>query len=287
MINSDKGIVIFAYNSTFDYVKIASVAAALAKKETFGQLPATLITDEFGALAADQNIFDNIIIHTTKEINKRSFRKTHDTGTELVHWKNLTRADVYDLTPYEQTLLIDSDYLMFNGFLNKPFYTDVSTDFACYNEVFDVTGMDSFKGDAKLSPYSIPMLWATAIYFRKSEFAESIFEMMNLVRENYAYYSKLYGFRQTPYRNDYALSIAHHALSGYGAGHFIPGKMGMLSSTADVLDFKQDGKLYYQYKGKDGKMHSGTSWYMDLHIMNKDVFTDDLVRKMLIYATRR
>lgn len=283
---SSKGIVIFAYNSTFDYVKIASVAAALAKRETLGQMPATLITDEFGALAADRNIFDKVIIHTSDKVNNRVFRKTHDESTELVQWKNLTRADVYDLTPYEQTLLLDADYLMFNSNLFRLFYNEI--DFTCYKKVFDVTGRNSFNNDERLSQYSIESLWATAIYFRKSEYAESVFEMMKSVKANYQYYSKLYGFKATPYRNDFALSVAHHALSGYRSSGFIPYSMPMLSSTVDVVHFDRlDGTIYFQWKDSDGRLCSSRSKDMDMHIMNKDIFTDKIVKEMLVYATTR
>lgn len=285
MINSKSGFVIFAYNSTFDYVKIANVCAALAKKATHGQFPATIITDDFGALAADQNIFDKIIIHTSNKVNKRTFRKTHDSGTELVVWKNTTRADVFDLTPYENTFLLDCDYLMLSNNLFKLFYCDI--DFTCYKDVLDITGQNSFRNDEMLSPYSIPMLWATAIYFRKSDSAAAIFEMMQMVRDNYQYYSKLYGFKPTPYRNDFALSIAHHAMSGYGTDLYIPYDMPMLSSTVDVIDFRKDGSVVFQYKDSNQKLCSGMTKNMDVHVMNKDVFTDELVKKMLVYATTR
>jgi tRNA A37 threonylcarbamoyladenosine synthetase subunit TsaC/SUA5/YrdC len=49
------GIVIFAYNSTFDYVRIAEVAAKQAKK--FLNLPVTLITN----VDVNSPHFDNVI----------------------------------------------------------------------------------------------------------------------------------------------------------------------------------------------------------------------------------
>lgn len=174
---------------------------------------------------------------------------------------------------------------MFDDNLLELFYTDA--DFTCYKDVYDVTGMNTFRGDERLSQYSIPMLWATAIYFRKSEFSKSVFDMMHLVKKNYEYYSKVYGFRATPFRNDFALSIAHHAMSGYGSEKLLPYKLPTLSSTVDVVDFRKDGSLLYQYKDSNRKLYTGISKRLDLHVMNKEVFTDEIVDGMIKYATSR
>jgi hypothetical protein len=271
----------FAYNTDFDYVKIANVSAALVKK--WCSLPVTLITDEFGALQAGPYI-DNIIIQPTNGTNKRTLRTTHDKETQVIDWKNLNRASVYDLSPYEQTILIDCDYLMFSDMLYELTWTNV--EFTCHKDVFDVTGQNCFQSDQRLSQYSIPMLWATVIYFRKSSFSKSVFDMMMLVQENYEYYAKVYGFRASPFRNDFALSIAYHAMSGYGLDELMPWKLNTLSPMTDVVDFRgfKSGQLLYQYKNK-GKMYTGISERVDLHVMNKAALTDDILRKIMHYAT--
>lgn len=297
MTNS-RGIVIFAYNSTFDYVRIANVCAALTKKYMYydpneldddkcfkPMLPVTLITDEFGAMLADRRFIDNIIIHTSSETNTRTIRTTHDIATKTIDWKNLTRADVYELTPYDQTLLLDCDYMMFNNNLIELFSTDL--EFTCYSEAFDVTGMDTLRNDDRLNQYSIPMLWATAIYFRKSAFSKSVFDMMHLVKDNYSYYAKVYGFKPTPFRNDFALSIAYHAMSGYGIGELLPYKLPTLTPMTDVVDFRPDGSLLYQYKNKDRHICTGRTWDTDIHIMNKEIFTPEMMENIIDYATDR
>jgi len=270
----------FAYNSDYDYVKIANVSAALAQKWT--GLPVTLITDEFGALQAGSH-FDNIIIQPSNGSNKRRTRTTHDGPAIVIDWKNLNRASVYDLSPYEQTILIDCDYLTFSDTLYELTWTNV--EFTCHKEVYDITGQNCFYSDKRLSQYSIPMLWATVIYFTKCSFSKSVFDMMKLVQENYEYYAKVYGFRASPFRNDYALSIAYHAMSGYGLDELIPYKLNTLSPMTDVIDFRgfETGQLLYQYMNK-GKLHTGMSEKVNLHVMNKAIFTDDIIRKMTHYA---
>ena len=231
---------------------------------------------------ANSDFIDTIIEFDTEDTNVRAVRNTHDRDIDRVQWKNLTRSDVFDLTPYDQTLLLDADYLMFSNNLSKLFDTDL--EFTCHKDVYDITGQNIFRSDERLSPYSIPMLWATAIYFRKTAFSKSVFDMMKLVKENYGYYAKLYGFRAKPFRNDFALSIAYHAMSGYGLDNLLPYKLPSLASTTDVVDFRSNGQLLYQYK-KGEQLYTGITEGMDLHIMNKEIFTESICDRMLEYAT--
>jgi len=279
-VTSSKGIVLFAYNSTYDYVKLANISAALTKK--FIGYPVTLITNSESAPFADLTYIDNVIEFDATEINERVFRTTHDTKTEIVHWKNLTRASVYELSPYDQTLLIDCDYFVMNDNLVKLF--DTNLEFTCHRDAFDITGMNAFRQDSRLSPYGIPMLWATVVYFTKCEYSKSIFDMMKLIKENYHYYATVYSFKEKPFRNDFALSIAYHALSGYTEPKYIPYKLPSLSSTVDVIDFRDNGQMIYQYKNNQ-RIMTGRIQDTDLHIMNKLVFTDEIVNGMLNYAT--
>lgn len=278
---SNKGIVMFAYNSDYNYVKIANVSAALCKKWT--ALPVTLITDEFGAIQAGEHI-DNIIIQPMTSTNKRIIRNTHDSSQRTIDWKNINRASAYDLSPYEQTILIDCDYLTFSDTLYELTWTNL--EFTCHKEAYDITGNNWITGnDVRLSQYSIPMLWATVIYFTKNSFSKSVFDMMKLVEANYEYYAKVYGFRASPFRNDFALSIAYHAMSGYGLDELIPYRLNTLPPMTDVVDFRPHGELLYQYKNK-GKLYTGISERVNLHVMNKAVFTDELIEKILKYAAR-
>ena len=282
-MTSSKGIVLFAYNSDFDYVKIANASAALAKK--FSGVSITMITDEFGAIQANRRFIDNIIVHEAAGSNSRTIRTTHDESTQVIDWKNLNRADVFELSPYDQTLLIDCDYLMFNDNLSILFESEI--EFTCHKEAYDVTGMNALQNDTRLGQYSLPMLWATVIYFRKTQFSASVFEMMKLVQDNYHYYSKVYGFKPAPFRNDFALSIAYHSMCGYGLSELLPYKLSSLTSMTDVILFREHtGQLLYQYK-KDSILHTGASKNTDLHVMNKHVFTDELIEGLVNYAAYR
>jgi len=258
---------------------MANISAALSKK--FLGLPVTLITNKESSPFANLKYIDNIIEFDAESDNERVFRTTHDEKTERVQWKNLTRANAYDLSPYDQTLLIDCDYFIMNDNLSKLFDTDL--EFTCYGEAFDITGQNAFRKDSRVSSYGLPILWATVIYFTKCDYSKSIFDMMKLIKENYNYYATVYSFKEHPFRNDFALSIAYHALSGYTEPKYIPYKLPSLSSTIDVIAFRDNGQMLFQYKNNQ-KIMTGRIQNTDLHIMNKKVFTDDIVKGMMNYA---
>jgi hypothetical protein len=229
-----KGIVIFAYNGAYDYVDMARTSAALAKRHL--KLPVTLITDQ----TVDYPEFDTVIVHERTDPVQLKM-----TDGEPKPWHNQTRPTVYALTPYEQTLVIDADYFVMNSELRNLFNTDL--DFACYNTAQDITGVAELQSN--IGSTSIPMQWATVIYFRQSELAEAVFDFMLYIRQNYEFYSLMYNFRSDKYRNDFALSIAIQTLTGYNTGNFaqIPGTLDSLLLGTDIVDINNEGEMVYTY----------------------------------------
>jgi hypothetical protein len=110
------------------------------------------------------------------------------------------------------------------------------------------------------------MRWATVVYFKKSERAKRIFDAWRMVYENYAYYADLFGFSKSPFRNDFAMSIAHQICNGYTNISTFDYALPALSSSDSVLDYA-NGRwlLKYQYK----ESHNVVRYTGDLHVMNK------------------
>lgn len=262
-----RGIVIFAYvNGPIDYFDIADIAAGLAKRHL--DLPVTLVTN----VERQPKYADNVIITETPDT--RDYRTFGDLKTE---WLNGNRASVYDLTPYDQTLMIDADYFIMNDQLMKLFDTDL--EFACYDKVCDVTGNTAFEqAHIRLAKTSIPMLWATVVYFTKCELAESVFKFMDTIRQNWDFYSNLYGFTASLYRNDYALSVALQALTGFGIGNYatIPGKLFTANTDTYIFAVKPDHfVIASDYRGLDRVI--GES----VHFMNKQNLISEVIQGAL------
>jgi len=201
-----KGCLIFAFNnSTIDYVRLANLSAKNIQRHL--ELPTTVVTDN--EIKYKHN-FDNVIV-----INKpkHGFRHFQDYDKK-VEWINLERHSTYDLSPYNETLLLDADYIVSSNQLNILFETNKS--FLCHKTSFNVSGQ-CFLSSNVFGLYKMAMAWATVVYFKKDNIAKNIFCTMEMVQENYSHYANLYNFKHAPYRNDFALSIALNVNSG----HFI------------------------------------------------------------------
>ena len=191
MQNSEKsvksrGVVIFATNTVdTDYVGIAQQNARLV--EHFMGLPTTIVS------AKDTGS------------NKRF---STDTGT-FVEWKNFGRHEAYAASPYDETIVIDADYLIFDNSLNELYSSNFDYLLFDKNRYVNIEQQPSVMG-----PYSLPYVWATAFAFRKTERARLFFELVGKVKRNYDYYRLLYNIREGNFRNDYAFAIAHYILNG-------------------------------------------------------------------------
>ena len=122
-----KGIVIFAHNNRqIDYGKIA-LANACTIKDSMSNNNVTLITDdgtanwlykEYSKEFVDSK-FDQIkLIKRRKVSNQKRFYDTRYTKV-METFYNINRNEIYDLSPYNETLVIDADYFICNNMLDQ------------------------------------------------------------------------------------------------------------------------------------------------------------------------
>ena len=115
-----QGVLLFAFNSPkYNYYEMA-VATAKRINHFLG-LPVTLVTDEESLPQNQTYIFDNTIITTADKTNSR----------EWGVWMNKGRFRAYDLSPYDETILLDTDYMVNSDKLLKLF--ELPTDFCCHD----------------------------------------------------------------------------------------------------------------------------------------------------------
>ena len=110
------------------------------------------------------------------------------------------------------------------------------------------------------------MFWATVVYFKKCEFSEAVFSFMNVIKNNWEYYSILYHFMNHNFRNDYALSIALQALSGYSTKNFcrLPGRLQTFFSQIGIKSVSKNGEIVYFTGDQINKVIN-----TNIHCMNK------------------
>jgi hypothetical protein len=192
-----RGVLLFAFNSTINYVSIAEKCARLV--EFYLKLPVTLVTDSTDTITYT---FDHVILaENTMDNYKSAFDSTK--------WRNANRYQAYELSPYDETLLIDTDYLVLDNSLLTLFDQTVDYQIMANNQ----TPTDPWQLD--MGNTSLPYLWATVILFKKTIKSNLLFNLVGRIQRNYNYYTKLYNIRERNFRNDYAFTIANVILNGY------------------------------------------------------------------------
>ena len=215
----NKGILIFAHNSRdVDYALMSLVSGSFAKKNL--QVPVSLVVDNFtvdwmktyNIYKQSIKVFDNIIV-IEKPVTQNT-RLLHDGySSKTVPFVNSNRASVWDLTPYDRTLLIDSDFLIMSNTLAE--YWDADSSIMLSPAMQDVRGDRKGILDSWVSETGIPLYWATTVMFTKNKESKIFFDLVDTIRTNYNYFSDLFRFNPMQYRNDISFSIAKHMLDGF------------------------------------------------------------------------
>jgi hypothetical protein len=270
-----RGVLIFAHNSQhLDYSRLAIIAGKLATKNL--KIPASLVADEHtirwtksnGNYSTIEKIFENIII--TDQPDMRNSRNLKDGEiSQRIPFVNSNRNLAWDLTPYQRTLVLDSDYIVLTSNLNK--YLNTEDDFLIAESASDIYYENRLGyHDSYISDTGIKMRWATNFIFNKNENTKIFFDLCKVISENYQYYADLYRFDGRQYRNDIAFSIALHIINGFSTTdiNFLPSINTVLDS--DLLVDIVDKKLIFLIKDRVGTTYTACSIFdRDIHFMNK------------------
>jgi hypothetical protein len=270
------GVLIFAHNSRdVDYATMAIISGGLAKKHL--GVSVSLVTDastlewieNSGELKKAKNIFEHII-ETDRPVVGNNRIIYDGPSSRYIPFINQNRSTAYNLSPYDRTLLIDSDFLIFSNRLGQYWDTDSSVMIA--ESFTNIRETDQRVFDKWVSETGPRMYWATTVMFRKSTESELFFDLVSHVRENYKYYSIIYRFNPMIYRNDIAFSIAKHMMD-----KFLPDVKNNLPSVLSVIDrdqlsvVKHDGNLIFLIGDElsSDNLKPVSIKGLDIHIMNK------------------
>jgi hypothetical protein len=247
-----KGVVLFATNTeTVDYLSIAGRCERLVNH--YLDLPVTIVTNPSPI---------------------KNQRYSVDSGT-FEQWNNSGRANAYEASPYDQTILIDCDYLVFDDNLLKILATTQDYTIAGSNKFIDAAT------PTKMGLYSLPALWATVIVFNKTPKAKMLFDLVARIERNYPYYQRLYNLESNSFRNDYAFTIADNIINGYAqdAANHLPWPIYTVANPIDSLEL-QDQKLLLKTQGKGYVLPK-----QSLHIISKSYLLSDACDQLIKVAT--
>lgn len=279
---NSRGVIMFAHNNAeIDYFKLAVINSLLVQRH-LDIKNITVVTDphsyEYGLKTLGKELIDSainnlIVVEKDKEfksLNIRVFKDTSHTAKQLPFY-NINRCDAYDLSPYDETLLLDVDYLILSNTLNQCWgHNEELMMNWRYQDIMHERKDHTLD---RLNPFGITMYWATVVYFKKSSYTETFFNLVKHVKNNVAYYKDLYRWPGNLYRNDYSFSIAAHMMSGF-VDKGIPQLPTTLYKTFDTDDIHKainDSTLImYLEKPRSPGDFILTKWCdVDLHVMNK------------------
>jgi hypothetical protein len=252
-----QGILLFAHNNErINYLLLAYWQAVRIHK--FLNKPCSVVTDQQSVQSLldlnldPERIFDKIILNNSDTLQKKNY-----CGARLT-FKNIDRYQSYDLTPYDETIVFDTDIVIQSDRLNLLFASEQDL-LVCKNstDLFQ----RKFTAFEKLSTYGIDFYWATIFYFRKSDTTRIFFETCQKIKSMYNWYAHVYDVNAGYIRNDHVWSIALHELN-YPCG-IIPFNLYYILDTDIVVSLK-DTEVVVSNKKYIARISN-----RDLHAMNK------------------
>ena len=167
-----KGIIVLAQNNETDnYVEQAALLAM--SLHTYNNAKISLITND-EVPQEYIRLFDKIIPIPFGDSAKDSA------------WKIENRWKIYHASPYDQTIVMDTDMLVLQNI-------DVWWDFLSNYEVFYTSNVLTYKGETANTSYyrktfidnDLPNLFCGLHYFKKSDFAQQFYTWLELVVNNW------------------------------------------------------------------------------------------------------
>mgnify|MGYP000099950016 FL=1 len=238
-----RGVLIYAFNNgEIDYEAMARWNAKRIKR--FLGLETTIISNSEHASAGGTRTFEGV----------------------KSQWLNASRSNAWEDSPYDETIVIDADYIVNSDLLLKLF--DSPQGFLIHQTVSDASGRNAFRGQAHFGQLTFPQSWATVFYFNRDQYNKSIFDLVKTIKENYSHFAEIYKFAHKPFRNDYAFSIALGIVDGHivNPTHSIPWPLA--TTSTDVKVSIENDVIHLQYKKGDRPVKSQVKG-LDIHVMHK------------------
>lgn len=263
-----QGFLLFAHNNEeIDYGLMAVWSARRIAR--WLNKPVTLVTDDATCAALTdkmpgwQQHFDTVIRQPSLATQTKRYNDRQLT------FHNLDRISALELSPYDETIVIDTDVLIQSSNLNKLWNSE-------HDLLVCETSKDLFgRVDPEfeyVSETSIRFFWATVFYFKKTQFTRIFFDHCKDIKQNYNLYRQIYSLMSGPLRNDFVWSIALHTLE-YGQ----PILIDLLYSphTDNVIKLDADSVVVLSNQGVC-KLKG-----IDLHIMNKFDLIKEIEKELL------
>lgn len=269
-----KGYLIFAQNSSVDYVRQA-VALSASLKSAGNVEPVSLVTND-PVPENFKNLFDKIIPIPWGDLS------------ESKNWKIENRWKLYHVSPYNETIVMDSDILVTEDLTTLWNFLE-NFDLYFTSTVYDFTSK-VIKDEVNRKVFvqnDLPNLYSGLHFFRKSQSADDFYQLLELIVKNYQDFYNQYTPNATQkfLSIDVAAAIACKILDNkhlitcdaYQPINFYHLKTNLQSlpvnanSWVDVLDCEYSSKLIIGNRQLRGVIHYVEDKFLTDEIFNKVV----------------
>ena len=244
----DKGIILFSFDTPeLEYSKITNKCIELLRIHC-PDIPVVVVADKIIDSA------DWTILSEEPQSNIHNLRGPKP-------WKNLARVDAYDLSPFDCTIVIDSDYLVYDNNLLKLFESEQSV--LAHRSWCDLNYAE--VSDMPMGNSMLDMMWATVLMFRKNTEVKQMFDHWRNAITNYSYFAEMFGLNKRMVRNDYAFTIAMAKMQEFGSmDHtIIPWDIVTANQNFEVKEINNKNIVLEDQHGKITVDQS-------VHILNKE-----------------
>lgn len=259
-----QGFLVFAHDNEQIEYGVLALGQAKRIKDILGK-PVSVVLD---AKTEDNlktkypsytEFFDKII----RQESLATQTKRYGAGDNQLTFHNADRTDAWNLTPYDETIVIDTDVLIQTVNLNKLWNS--SEDLLVCDRCTNLQGIKEHEF-TWISDRSVKFYWATVFYFRKTDFTRLFFDQCKWTKEMYGWLAHVHEIPRTPMRNDFVWSMALHDLK-----HPAPSiPFNLTYSTYDDKLIKSDDALVFLTAKGLCKVKQ------DVHVFNKY----DLIEKV-------
>ena len=294
-----RGFLYYAHNNDIiNYLRLA-ICSATTGKFQIPTFRAMVVTDDksLSSLSDEDkkrltDLFEVVKINNDYEhkVSNRRLIMDGDKRHGVHSWHNGTRSNALTDSIYDETIMIDVDFVFQDNNLDKLWGSESPLMMNKYivpiiNNIH--SQKSKFKTSDRLGNFSLPMYWATVVYFNRCEFTETFFELVSYIKDNYFYFQKLYQVADNAYRNDYSFSMALFICNGNrmpGPEWEIPYNFVLSTQKDEVarIDKGQIKLIISTYDWKAPKQMFNVQ-KMSLHCMNKVSLLDRYEEFMAVY----
>lgn len=193
---SNIGIVVLAQNNSVDDYVLQACLLAMSVKVTNSNLPISIVTNDI--IPQDfVNLFDKIIPIPFND------------DSDGIDWKIQNRWKIYHATPYEKTIVMDTDMLVLQ---------DISSwiEFLQKYKMYFTSNVYTYRSEKVTSDFyrktftanDLPNLYSGLHYFEKCDFSHEFYKWLELVMNNWELFYGQYAKHHYPTRCSVDVSAA-------------------------------------------------------------------------------